>query len=63
MDISFPQSQQVREDDVYSSWRELIMFSVSMASPQLFRKFGTFHFSQDIQTRSQTIPLHCLKKY
>lgn len=63
MDISFFRSQQVREDDRCSSWREVIMFSTSIASAPLFLQLDTFHFSRDIQTRSQTIPLHHLKKY
>lgn len=63
MDISFLQSHWVKENDGYSTWREVIMFSASVASPQLLPQFGTFCFSWNTQTRSQTIPLHRLKKY
>lgn len=39
------------------------MFSTSVASAQLFLQLGPFRFSRDVQMRSQTIPLHHLKKY
>ena len=55
------QSQQIRADDGCSSWREVIMFSTSIASAQLSLQFGTFCFSWDMQTWSQIIPLHHLK--
>ena len=62
LDISFfLQSQQIRADDGCSSWREAIRLSASVASAQLSLLFGTFCFSWDMQTWSQTIPLHHLE--
>lgn len=62
LDISFFRSQQVREDDRCSSWREVIMFSTSIASAPLFLQLGTFHLAKIYRLRV-TISLHHLKKY
>lgn len=60
MDISFLRSLWVGENDGSSSWRETVMFSAPVAFLQLLLQCGTFCFSWNAQTRSQTIPLHCL---